>query len=222
MADHNTILKQAARAVLKPEGLFQKGSSRLWIDDNGWFFTVVEFQSSWCDRGSYLNVGPLYLWNETPMLYPQDDINRPAREPGWADYKGDDAAFAKEIDSMARQALERVRAYRALADPKAYAAIRPDSPRCFLPGINWNWFMLAALARDIPRCRALYEEFLQYAPSCHPSTTEYFQEELGRLVPLLDDPSQLHDCLVARIAERRAFWRTKPGLKRLAVHPVYQ
>lgn len=67
--NYNTLIKQAVRAVLKPKGMFQKGSTRIWIDDNGWFFTVVEFQGSCCDRGSYLNIGMQHLWNEWEYLF---------------------------------------------------------------------------------------------------------------------------------------------------------
>lgn len=42
------LIIRAARDVLKPMGLFQKGTSRIWIDDNGWFLILGEFQpSSW-------------------------------------------------------------------------------------------------------------------------------------------------------------------------------
>ena len=69
--NYNTLIKQAVRAVLKPKGMFQKGSTRILIDDNGWFFTVVEFQGSWCDRGTYLNIGMQHLWKVWAGSVPQ-------------------------------------------------------------------------------------------------------------------------------------------------------
>lgn len=59
--DHNKQIRQIAGAVLKPQGLFQKGNSRIWIDDNGWFLILVEFQPGSWAGGSYLNVGIHYL-----------------------------------------------------------------------------------------------------------------------------------------------------------------
>ena len=66
--DHNKIIRNAANSVLKPNGLFRKGTSRVWIDDNGWFLTVVEFQPSGWDRGSYLNVAVHFLWDDQDYL----------------------------------------------------------------------------------------------------------------------------------------------------------
>ena len=40
----------------------QKGRSRVWRDDRGWWLGIVEFQPSGWTRGSYLNVGVNWLW----------------------------------------------------------------------------------------------------------------------------------------------------------------
>jgi len=39
---HEKIIIRTAKDMLAPMGLFQKGQSRTWIDDNGWFLTIVE------------------------------------------------------------------------------------------------------------------------------------------------------------------------------------
>jgi len=216
--NHNTILKQTVRAVLKPEGLFQRGSSRTWIDDNGWFFTVVEFQSDWCAKGSYLNIGPWYLWNKGVSLNPGNGD----REPGWAGYKGDGTAFAQEIDAMAQLALKRIMEYRTLSSPKAFLEAAAQLPRRFIPWDWWNRFMAAALDRNIPLCRKTYEEFLLNAPKWAFSMINEIQLEMEQILPLLNSPEDLHSNIVERIAAQRAFWRSKPGLKRLAVHPEFR
>ena len=64
--DHNSLIRGAARETLLPLGLSQKGRSRTWIDDHGWWLIVVEFQPSSFGRGSYLNVGHQHLWLERP------------------------------------------------------------------------------------------------------------------------------------------------------------
>ena len=43
-------------------GLTQKGRSRTWVDDHGWWVIVVEFQPLGYSVGSYLNVGACWLW----------------------------------------------------------------------------------------------------------------------------------------------------------------
>src|SRR5256885_11111558 len=54
---HSKLITAAAREILRPLGLFQKGRSRVWLDDQGWWLGVVEFQPSDWSKGSYLNVG---------------------------------------------------------------------------------------------------------------------------------------------------------------------
>lgn len=60
--DHNRLLKRIAGEILEPVGLYQIGRSRSWIDDHGWWATLVSFGASGFDRGSYLNVGVSLLW----------------------------------------------------------------------------------------------------------------------------------------------------------------
>jgi hypothetical protein len=65
---HTKLLNAAARDVLRPLGIVQKGKSRTWLDDRGWWLGVVEFQPSDWARGSYLNVGVHWLWNPNAHL----------------------------------------------------------------------------------------------------------------------------------------------------------
>ena len=55
--DHNKIIKKIANERLKPFGIFQKGQSRTFLYDKGWFTIVIEFQPSSWSKGTYLNVG---------------------------------------------------------------------------------------------------------------------------------------------------------------------
>ena len=57
------ILTSEATAALGPLGLKQKGRSRTWLDDHGWWIGVVEFQPSSWSQGASLNVGCCLLWN---------------------------------------------------------------------------------------------------------------------------------------------------------------
>ena len=66
--DHNRLLKNAARSVLKPLGCVQKGTSRTWLDPHPLWVGVVEFQPSGWAKGSYLNVGACWLWYEKDYL----------------------------------------------------------------------------------------------------------------------------------------------------------
>jgi hypothetical protein len=60
--DHDKVIASIAKSVLGPLGLRRKGRSRTWLDDHGWWLGVVEFQPSSWSRGTYLNVGGMFLW----------------------------------------------------------------------------------------------------------------------------------------------------------------
>ena len=62
MSPATRLVTRAARQVLQPMGLGQKGRSRTWIDDHRWWLIVVEFQPSGFTQGTYLNVGVNWLW----------------------------------------------------------------------------------------------------------------------------------------------------------------
>jgi hypothetical protein len=56
------LLLAAARDVLVPLGLVRLGRSRQWVDERGWWTVAVEFQPSGFAKGSFLNVGVMWLW----------------------------------------------------------------------------------------------------------------------------------------------------------------
>jgi hypothetical protein len=58
----NKVLLAAARDGLVPLGLVRLGRSSLWVDDRGWWTVTVEFQPSGFAKGSFLNVGVMWLW----------------------------------------------------------------------------------------------------------------------------------------------------------------
>ena len=63
---HDQIIQQMCKDQLLLLGVFRKGRSRVYLEDNGIYFTVVEFQPSGFSAGTYLNVGLHPLWT-VPM-----------------------------------------------------------------------------------------------------------------------------------------------------------
>lgn len=55
--DHNTIIKKIAKERLKPNDIFQKGQSRTFLCDKGWYTIVIEFQPFTRAKGTFLNIG---------------------------------------------------------------------------------------------------------------------------------------------------------------------
>lgn len=46
MLPHNKIIKTTVKKFLEPENLFQIGSSRCWLDDQGYYMILIEFTIS--------------------------------------------------------------------------------------------------------------------------------------------------------------------------------
>ena len=114
---HSKIIKQVCKEILIPLGVFQKGNSRLYLDDNDYFFTVVEFQPSNWDRGTYLNIGLTFLWdyNQSDVLYFTFSRQPAARYGKFVEYKNE-TQFRKEIISLVNIAKEEILFYRKLRD----------------------------------------------------------------------------------------------------------
>jgi hypothetical protein len=104
---HSKILTEAARQVLRPMGLTQKGRSRTWLDDHGWWLCVVEFQPSGWSRGSYLNVGCMWLWDV------KDDVafHEGYRVADFSEFR-DEVQFAAVAMQLAHRAAREARRYR--------------------------------------------------------------------------------------------------------------
>jgi hypothetical protein len=107
---HTRLLHAAAGEVLSPLGIVQKGRSRTWIDDRGWWLGVIEFQPSSWSRGSHLNVGVNWLWNERDDL--AFDVGARVGLPLVGEYVEyeNDAQFAPLARLLATAAAERARA----------------------------------------------------------------------------------------------------------------
>jgi hypothetical protein len=108
---HTKLLTAAAREVLRPLGLRQRGRSRTWIDDHGWWIGLVEFQSSAWSKGSYLNVGGMWLWHEQGH-HLRFDVGHRVDDAGFIEYQSDEQ-FAPEARRLAVLAADRIQRLRA-------------------------------------------------------------------------------------------------------------
>ena len=101
------ILNAAARAMLRPLGVTQKGRSRLWLDDQQWYVTVIEFQPFRGAQGSCLNVGVHWLW------YPQDhwSFDMGYRISDFYEYHNDEQ-FTEAASNLVQRSIVDLRKYR--------------------------------------------------------------------------------------------------------------
>jgi hypothetical protein len=118
MEPHTKLIQAAARNHLRQLGVFQKGRSRIWLDDRGWFLTIVEFQPSGHSKGTFLNVGAHFLWHESGVL--TFDLGH--RVEGFTAFESSEQ-FKPEAERLASRAAEEVRGMRRrLASPGRVAA----------------------------------------------------------------------------------------------------
>jgi hypothetical protein len=106
--DHNKRIAAAAKESLAPLGMTRKGRSRIWLDDCGWRLGIVEFQPSQWDRGTYLNVGLMFLWSPQEHLtfevgYRVDDFKSAADSDFLANAERKAATAAQRIADLRRQ-----------------------------------------------------------------------------------------------------------------------
>lgn len=108
---------------LSPLGVLQRGRSRTWIDDRGWWLITVEFQPSGWSRGTYLNVGATWLWYLKAHL----SFDLGYRVEGFRELTGRDAEYA--CDEVARRAAREVEALRVrIPDIEAVAREQKIAP----------------------------------------------------------------------------------------------
>jgi hypothetical protein len=123
--DHNRDITAAARAILRPIGCVQKGRSRTWLDDRGWWVAVVEFQPSAWSKGSYLNVAACFLWSEKDYL----SFDDPAGDRSWFDAT-EGQSFLDKANILASQArdaiLELRRRHSSIASSAASLTSKPQ------------------------------------------------------------------------------------------------
>jgi hypothetical protein len=107
-AEHQRLIREAAKRHLAPLGLRQRGRSRCWIDDHGWWLITVEFQPSSWSKGSYLNVGAMWLWRPIDAL----TFEYGSRVGGFSKFSNP-VEFVGAVDSLAASAAAEVVRIRA-------------------------------------------------------------------------------------------------------------
>ncbi|MFD7414030.1 hypothetical protein [Kitasatospora purpeofusca] len=163
MADRSPaprIITSVARNSLKPLGLAQRGRSRLWIDDHGWWLGVVEFTPS-RTAGSGLRVGAMWLWHDVDHVAFNVEAVRVGPEP----FRTEDR-FTQLAIGLGCQAAESVTALReqfqALPDVARYLMSRPVRRGYLWDGLDAG--IAAALVGDPDAARDQFERVLREDP----------------------------------------------------------
>lgn len=210
---HDKIIIRTAKDVLVPMGLFQKGQSRTWIDDNGWFLTIVEFQSNDWGKGSHLHVGLHYLWENSDSL----SIDYGDRERGFISFTGDADKFSKEMLEQAALAKEKVLYYRSFSKlslaRKKILEIIIQSPRN-----TWDRMMICFLSSDWEHGRNFYNQAVKETKDDFRESAMAVQDLVThKIAPILSNHEKLEEFVIASVRESRCILREKSSMKKLAV-----
>jgi len=151
--DHNTVITAQARQVLKPLGLVRKGTSRVWIDDHGWWTIQVEFQPSAWSKGSYLNVGINWLLYEGSVgaFHIGYRVDVPFIDAGASE------SFERDAHGLALRAKDEVEKLRAqFSTLEETASYYRDSGRRSAWD-DYYYGVVLAISGDIAGARSAFE-----------------------------------------------------------------
>ncbi|MGB4774643.1 MAG: hypothetical protein WBP45_05695, partial [Daejeonella sp.] len=104
--EHSKIINKIARQFFLPYGIERRGQSRIWLDDPGWFTTVIEFQPGW-DRGTYLNVAVNFHW----YLNDHFSFDIGNRENQFVKFDNENQ-FIHEVEHLCKIAIGKVLEYK--------------------------------------------------------------------------------------------------------------
>jgi hypothetical protein len=137
---HSEILAAVGRSHLASLGMQRRGRSRLWLKDNSWWLSLVEFQPSGWGKGSYLNVAAMWLW------HPKDHFafDECARVGGFIQFAdaGSFATAASELGELAAsETTKNLRRFSSVAQVASHLTTAAT-------GNPWHHYhaMMAALA----------------------------------------------------------------------------
>ena len=172
--EHTKLLLSAARDALAPLGLVRLGRSRLWVDDRGWWTVVVEFQPSGFAKGSFLNVGVMWLWYAKD--YWSFDVGH--RVEPFAEFESAEQ-FKPVAEHLAERAAREVCEYR-----DAFSSMREVAK--YLSGeasksvwAGYHAAISAGVAGDVVGSTRFFAELAD-----HPATHEWENEVQGRAAEL--------------------------------------
>ena len=227
MEPHTKIINAVAKRILAPKGFFRKGSSRVWLQDNGWFFTVVEFQPSGFSKGTYLNVAMNYLWgkplSEGAYVLSLDYGNRvmpPDVPEMFVSYTGDDVLFAHQVETMANAAVRLTNGYKKCTDlDYAKRLICAGEPVT----AGWDKYdraMLCFLAGDMQEGL----KHMHYFSEARQNWNRYWESGLWKVceqeVPSrCDSPESARRMVLEMIQNNRASCLASPSFKGMTKEP---
>lgn len=232
MSDHNRIITQTAREHLTPAGFFQAGSSRVWLEDNGWFMVMAEFQPSGFSKYSSLNMGLHFLWAHGPEEESENISSfhyllfRPSISQCHAPYTGDDALWSAHIAQFCRVILAETELLHHFRDfPYARSKLAEQAS-----ANNWHAYDHAMLcflsghheegAASLAHCRVLLQQDISTWQDAGWLREDSWPLRLERWIaeevqPATGSRESAHAFVLASINRRRTALMARPKYRRM-------
>jgi hypothetical protein len=202
---HSKIVVKVGRATLRPLGFIQKGSSRVFYSDEGYWTCVVEFQPHKWLRGSFLNVSAHWLWSQSGFSF--DFGAGPdghARIAGFHEAK-DDIEFEQSAHELASTAAKYATNLRMLfPNVNAVASVLMEKERAYTNGACWSTYHCAialGLSGRMSESRMLINTLIAQPATYDWQTARQIKAKLLR--DRLDDPGQFKALVGTWISDAR-------------------
>ncbi len=202
---HDRIIKTLCREILLPIGVFQKGASRVYLDDNGWYFTMIEFQPSGFSQGTYLNIGLDFLFRrEDYFAFCYADGT--GRIGNFVPYENDDQ-FEREVRPYVERAREHALKYRAFRNLETakQAILRLPNDGAWRP---FYQAMICLMTHDEEQGRQYYTDFLE-------SCDARFKAWIADAGYPMSAEGLDHDCAMSLIRRKRTLLHSKSSMKKM-------
>lgn len=207
----NKIIKKLCKEIL-PRDVFQMGNSRVYLDDNGYYFTMIEFQPYSLKKGTFLNAGVSFFFNKDDYLSFSYSYNNNSRIGNTFIEYTNDEQFEKDVREYVKLANDYILNYRAFADisfAKRYIIKELNDD-------NWNPYiksMFYFLTDDTENGKKYYKIFLE---------KPFFK----RIINEYDYPKRIEeinkDYIMNMISEQRKFWHSKSSMKKMKIFDNYE
>ena len=201
------MIKKIAHQILNPLGMKRERESRVWLDDNGWWVTLIEFQPSTHSEGTYLNVGIHFLWY--PKKNSSFDIS--FRLGDFVQYQSE-RQFEEDVKKLAEIARTRVLNFRdKLSTTERARSFIISSFEEHRPTIwvNFHRGMACALAKD--RLGAL-EYLNEVVNNTHDAEWAVeLRDFTRRLMERLDSSHNALPLIVQAVKDSRELKQLTPG-----------
>lgn len=207
----NKIIKKLCKEIF-PNDVFQKGNSRIYLDDNGYYFTMIEFQPYSLKKGTFLNVGLSFLFNKSDDLsFSYSFKNKSRVGKKFIEYKNDEQ-FEKDVRKYVELANKYILKYRKFIDIN-YAK------KCILKGLNdniWNPYiksMFYFLTNEQEKGRKYYKMFLE---------NPFFKDIIDKYNYPNDINVMNKDYVMNMIRDQRKFWHKNSSMKEMKIIKNYE